>query len=70
MQLRLTLDAPEASQQPEADPATQGDCPTCAGSGSFLGALGTRGHYRCRCCGMEWSSAVVAPANGDVDFTL
>jgi DNA-directed RNA polymerase subunit RPC12/RpoP len=30
-------------------------CPVCPGEGVILGALGTRVHYRCRDCGMEFS---------------
>jgi tRNA(Ile2) C34 agmatinyltransferase TiaS len=30
-------------------------CPVCPGNGVPLGALGTRMHYRCRDCGMDFS---------------
>lgn len=30
-------------------------CPVCENPGEFLGALGVRLHFRCRCCGMPFS---------------
>jgi len=36
----------------EDEPA---ECPVCGGPGVILGTLGTRVHYRCRDCGMEFS---------------
>lgn len=34
-------------------------CPECEGASVLLGTLGWRLHYRCRCCGTEFS--VLAP---------
>ena len=44
------------------DPEDHGDeegpaCPVCeGGEGYLLGRLGSRVHFRCRDCGIEWSS--------------
>jgi len=36
------------------------ECPACPGQyaweEAFLGALGNRLHFRCPCCGMQWST--------------
>lgn len=31
------------------------DCPACAGTGRFIGSLGTTRHYRCIDCGTPFS---------------
>ncbi len=31
------------------------DCWQCGGPACELGKLGSVTHYRCRCCGWEWS---------------
>jgi hypothetical protein len=31
-------------------------CPSCGGEGTLLGQLGKRIHYRCRSCGIDFSS--------------
>jgi len=33
-------------------------CPVCHGPGVLMGTLGNRDHYRCRCCGMDYSVSV------------
>ena len=37
------------------DPGYAG-CPACGGDGVYLGGLGNRKHYRCRQCGIDFSS--------------
>jgi RecJ-like exonuclease len=32
-------------------------CPACGGTGQMIGKLGSRTHYRCRQCGMDFSHA-------------
>jgi transposase-like protein len=32
------------------------NCPVCGGPGVLLGTLGRRTHYRCRDCGMDFST--------------
>jgi len=32
------------------------DCPVCHGQGVLLGKMGNLTHYRCRQCGMQFSS--------------
>lgn len=34
------------------------ECPLCAGPGISLGLLGSREHFSCRACGMEFSRKV------------
>lgn len=36
-------------------------CPVCGGPGTLLGAMGTRLHFRCRDCGMDWSRQAGGP---------
>lgn len=31
-------------------------CPCCDGDSTFLGALGSRNHFRCRDCGIDFSA--------------
>lgn len=31
-------------------------CPCCGGDSTFLGALGSRNHFRCRDCGADFSA--------------
>lgn len=31
-------------------------CPVCTGPGMHLGDMGRRQHWRCRNCGMDWST--------------
>ncbi len=32
-------------------------CPACEGDGYLLGALGATWHFRCRCCGLNYTLA-------------
>lgn len=42
---------------PEDEPGdvTEAECPMCGGPGVLLGKLGSRVHFRCRNCGMDFS---------------
>lgn len=48
--LTIELPLPEAPEPTEV-------CGVCGGPAVFLGSLGTQEHYRCRCCGNQWSSS-------------
>jgi hypothetical protein len=40
-------------------------CPVCAGEGNHIGDLGQRRHFRCRDCGIDFSSELPAAATGE-----
>ena len=42
-------------------------CPECGGPGKFIGTLGTREHFRCRDCGMDFSNALAATSSSMAD---
>lgn len=53
----LTADKPEdIDNWPSLDELFPASCPTCEGPSNFLGKLGNREHFRCRNCGMDWST--------------
>ena len=66
MQPRLTIEAPPLPPAPE--PA--GGCPACNGPASSLGALGSREHFRCRNCGLDFSTAHEPSSGFAVDFKI
>lgn len=37
---------------------TPTECPACNGPGVLLGTLGSRSHFRCRDCGLDFSAEV------------
>ena len=43
------------------------ECEMCGGPLEALGALGNRNHYRCRNCGMEFSSESPPPEPNNED---
>ena len=48
--VELDLNAPEPAEPEVAV------CPACGGDGVTLGNLGAREHYRCRQCGIDFST--------------
>jgi hypothetical protein len=55
----LTADKPEdIDNWPSLDELFPALCPTCEGPSNFLGKLGNREHFRCRNCGMDWSTEI------------
>jgi hypothetical protein len=45
------------SQECQVEPEPEApECPACDGEGSLLGGLGNTTHYRCRNCGMGFST--------------
>lgn len=62
----LQIYAP-APMEPEPEYVS---CHLCDGPGSLLGVLGTREHFRCRNCGMDFSRAVRASEDLVVDFCV
>jgi tRNA(Ile2) C34 agmatinyltransferase TiaS len=41
----------------ENDPDNLDFCPVCDAESAPMGQLGNRLHYRCRACGMMWSTS-------------
>jgi hypothetical protein len=46
----------------EPDVCAVPECPICGGSGTHIGDLGWRRHFRCRDCGIEFSVKLPAAA--------
>lgn len=38
------------------------ECSACASICAPMGVLGRTTHYRCPCCGIEWSESAAAPS--------
>jgi len=43
------------------------ECPACSGPGAYLGNLGTREHFRCQNCGMDFSHVGPGPDNASFE---
>jgi tRNA(Ile2) C34 agmatinyltransferase TiaS len=50
------------------DDDTLPDCPACGGDAAWLGGLGRVTHYRCRACGIGFSTTTTSEDN-DADET-
>lgn len=60
--MKYTLKKLSTSLDEGGDESSFSNCPACGASNVPMGVLGTRRHYRCRDCGIEWSEE-----GGDVE---